>query len=201
MAKRETAQAAGLIAGFWNKVEDTMFFMGGTHAHMAMLAQDDARHAIEEMVKTAIREFFVPFELVGEPATFGEAIQAGNYDQVSGLAGDTKEYGAALGNPLRVNRKVYLFNQNATSRVIVDEVYRKFGKRIAGLPELLLFGSNHPKIQLFVSVHAIWLDASGRYWRGSLESVDGERHLDIVQVPENATCHGAYRGQRLLFTW
>jgi len=184
------------MAGFWNMVEQTILHMGGTRDHMAMLSQAVARHAIEKLAETAIREFPVVYELVGEPTTFGEAIRAGNYHEVSGLAANAKVYGAALGSP---RHKVQLFNRNAMSRITIEEVYNEYRGRIAGLSELLLFGSSHPKIQLLISIQAIWRDASDNYWNGTLYNVGGERRLDIAEVPGTGTCSGVYKGSRLLF--
>lgn len=170
MATSAAVQGAGLITGVWKKIEKAIYDAGGTDDHLARLAKDETDTAFANFAAEIVATIKVVF------TSFREMIRAGRYDYTYGFADNPEEIKGQACHP--VTNETGL--DDPAVRLTTEQVYEKYGDKMADLSELLDYGIKNPETQREFPIGIVW-KVGDQFWYAVLIGSGAGRRLRVRQ--------------------
>jgi len=175
MATSNAVRGAGLLTNVWKKLETAVYDAGGTDEHLERLGKADGDPLIAEFARNIVAKIKIVYRLSGNHASFAIAIAAGKYDYKYGFAENPDQI---RGQAIHViNSEVELDHPAET--LTAQQVFDRYGSKMASLAELLQFAIQNPGIQCQFPIGIVWKDETGQFWYAILSSGGSDRKLDV----------------------
>lgn len=154
--------AWGVFRTFLQSLEEEITAADGSIEMLDNLAKKDMRPAIRQFAAAIIKLSNV-FHLSGKFATLADAINAGGYDRLIGVAEFPTEINGVTIHDVFCDA---LLEYPKESLTFEQAYYRYFSDDAADLSDLAVFGVRYPDVQRKFPVAVIWKDGDELWWAG-----------------------------------
>ena len=182
LSASDFSKAIGVFTTFWTKLEKAVYAAGGSADHLLRLSKDESNDAIKQFAELLVRG----------PATsatwFRFLIRLGHFDYLYGFAERPEEIEGQVFHPVASETEL----DHPAVRFTTQQVYEKYGDKMADLSELLDYGIRNPETQLEFPIGIVWKDETGQFWYAVLNGGSG-RELHVSRDHPSGEWSGSCR--------
>lgn len=159
---------------FWQTLEEEIVAAGGSVEMLDNLAKKHVRPAIKQFAIAIVK--LSVFRLSGSFSSHAEAIKAGGYDYLYGVANNPSEIKGVAIHPVDCDTVLGHPNEELTTQQIYDRYFA--GDNAADLSDLEMFGIKHPDVQRQFPVVVIW-KVGDEFWYAVLHGGGSGRNFYV----------------------